>query len=154
MSTATAWHQVAPQVVREVFDDEVIIINMESGNYFSLNNTGAYVWTLIEAGYAVDDIVSRMCDQFEGADASAASASVHELLDQLLKEQLIQPGPGPAPAPSPVAPPVAVASPAAKSPFEKPALAVYTDMQDLLLLDPIHDVDETGWPQRQDEPKA
>jgi len=145
---ATAWHQVAPQVDREVFDDEVIIINMESGNYFSLNNTGAYVWTLIEAGCAVNDIVGRICDQFEGADASAASTSVNELLAQLLKEQLIQPGTGPAPAPSPVA------SPTPKAPFEKPTLAVYTDMQELLLLDPIHDVDETGWPQRQDEPKA
>ena len=26
----------------------------------------------------------------------------------------------------------------------------FTDMQDLLLLDPIHDVDETGWPVRAD----
>ena len=24
----------------------------------------------------------------------------------------------------------------------------YTDMQDLLLADPIHDYDETGWPAR------
>jgi hypothetical protein len=24
----------------------------------------------------------------------------------------------------------------------------YTDMQELLLLDPIHDVDESGWPHR------
>lgn len=147
MSTATAWHQVAPQVVREVFDDEVIIINMESGNYFSLNNTGAYVWTLIEAGYQADGIVGRLCDEFEGADASAVS-QVKELLDKLLKEGLIEPGAGPAPALSPVA------RLAAKAPFEKPTLAVYTDMQELLLLDPIHDVDETGWPQRQDEPKA
>ena len=34
-------------------------------------------------------------------------------------------------------------------------LAVYEDMQDLLLLDPIHDVDETGWPARKSqEPNA
>jgi hypothetical protein len=30
--------------------------------------------------------------------------------------------------------------------FEAPVLQKYTDMQDLLLLDPIHDTDETGWP--------
>jgi hypothetical protein len=28
---------------------------------------------------------------------------------------------------------------------------VYEDMQDLLLLDPIHDVDETGWPARKQD---
>jgi hypothetical protein len=30
--------------------------------------------------------------------------------------------------------------------FERPVLQKYSDMQDLLLLDPIHEVDETGWP--------
>jgi len=30
--------------------------------------------------------------------------------------------------------------------FEKPKLQKFTDMQDLLLLDPIHEVDEAGWP--------
>ena len=30
--------------------------------------------------------------------------------------------------------------------FEKPVLQKYSDMQDLLLLDPIHEVDEMGWP--------
>ena len=33
-----------------------------------------------------------------------------------------------------------------KLPFEAPVLYTYTDMAELLLLDPIHDVDETGWP--------
>jgi hypothetical protein len=30
--------------------------------------------------------------------------------------------------------------------FEPPILEKYVDMQDLLLLDPIHEVDERGWP--------
>ena len=30
--------------------------------------------------------------------------------------------------------------------FQKPTFEKYTDMQQLLLLDPIHDVDDTGWP--------
>ena len=30
--------------------------------------------------------------------------------------------------------------------YAAPKLATYSDLQDLLLLDPIHDVDETGWP--------
>jgi hypothetical protein len=30
--------------------------------------------------------------------------------------------------------------------WSSPVLSIYDDMQDLLLLDPIHDVDESGWP--------
>jgi hypothetical protein len=33
-----------------------------------------------------------------------------------------------------------------KTVFNAPVLNKYTDMQDLLLLDPIHEVDATGWP--------
>ena len=44
----------------------------------------------------------------------------------------------PAPAPAPVS----VAGVA----YTEPSLSVFSDMQDLLLLDPIHDVSEAGWP--------
>jgi hypothetical protein len=32
--------------------------------------------------------------------------------------------------------------------FVPPSLAKFQDMQDLLLLDPIHETDEPGWPAR------
>jgi hypothetical protein len=33
-----------------------------------------------------------------------------------------------------------------RPPFTPPVLEVFADMRDLLLLDPIHDVAEVGWP--------
>ncbi len=33
-----------------------------------------------------------------------------------------------------------------KPPFRAPSLEKYTDMEALLLLDPIHEVGQTGWP--------
>jgi len=39
----------------------------------------------------------------------------------------------------------------ADAPFVLPVLERYTDMQELLLIDPIHDVDETGWPRRKEQ---
>ena len=33
-----------------------------------------------------------------------------------------------------------------KTQFEFPIIEKFTDMQELLLLDPIHEVDEKGWP--------
>lgn len=39
--------------------------------------------------------------------------------------------------------------------YRPPVLEVFADMQDLLLLDPIHDIDEVGWPvARPDSPAA
>ena len=33
-----------------------------------------------------------------------------------------------------------------KRPYVPPQIERFTDMQELLLLDPIHEVDDTGWP--------
>jgi hypothetical protein len=35
-----------------------------------------------------------------------------------------------------------------KIPFAQPVLNKFTDVEDLLMLDPIHDVDAAGWPQK------
>ncbi len=35
-----------------------------------------------------------------------------------------------------------------KDDFTNPVLEKFTDMADLLLLDPIHEVDESGWPNK------
>jgi hypothetical protein len=36
--------------------------------------------------------------------------------------------------------------PIAKRPFHAPGLQAFQDMQDMLALDPIHDVEAAGWP--------
>ncbi len=39
-------------------------------------------------------------------------------------------------------------SPPAKTAFVTPELTRYTDIEDMLILDPIHEVDASGWPHR------
>jgi hypothetical protein len=72
-------------------------------------------------------------------------SAVNRILDELLEEKLII-----ASAESPE-PPIDEELPRTEREplrFHTPTLAKFTDMQDLLLLDPIHDVDKTGWPAR------
>lgn len=147
MTTSNSRHEVASQVVREVFDDEVIVIDMKSGNYFSLNQSGATVWTLLEEGQTVEGVIDRMAEEHPLDTRETIAEGVRALIDRLTAEGLI----GPSERAAPVARSDSKESLAKKGRFEKPELAVYTDMQDLLLLDPIHDVDETGWPKRPDE---
>ena len=42
-----------------------------------------------------------------------------------------------------------VDEPVGRTPFVDPALEKYTDMQDFLLVDPIHEVSDAGWPHTQ-----
>jgi hypothetical protein len=63
---------------------------------------------------------------------------VQALLKDLAAEDLISPTESAGSAATP--------GPGTRAPYAAPTLQKHTDMQDLLLLDPIHEVDETGWP--------
>jgi hypothetical protein len=128
-------------VVREAFDDEVVIINLDSGTYYSLNGSGVTVWTTIEDGATLERIVMVMAAHYH-AETAKIEADVRQLIDRLLTEQLI------CEVPAGTNEAGSVSSKGERRQYEPPELSVFTDMQELLRLDPVHDVDNTGWPHR------
>jgi hypothetical protein len=130
-----------PFVVHETIEGEVIIVNLDSGSYYSLDGAGVVVWAQVTQGASAADTAAALQRVYD-APTEALKAAADQLLSQLLAEDLIRPAsvrnePGALPA-SP--------APVEKQPFALPLLNKHTDMQDLLLLDPIHEVDEAGWP--------
>lgn len=134
----------SPTVIHEVIDGEAVIINLARGSYYSLDRVGADVWQALERGYSRAQVVSAIERAYEGEGIAQAVGAV---LDQMLVEELIVEQEADAGS-SPEQPPAGGedARPASRPAFEPPVLLTYTDLQDLLLLDPIHQVDETGWP--------
>lgn len=135
-----------PKIVHEVIDGETIILNLDNGNYFSLDGTGADIWGLIDSGVSVNGVIERLQNVYK-ADHEVIKDAVHRFVAEMLQEGLIvhnetghSAGPGAGDAKT--GPGIT----ADKPDFHVPALNKYNDMQDLLLLDPIHDVDEAGWP--------
>ena len=136
------------KVVLEHFDDETVLINMQTCVYYSLNRSGCEVWKLVEVGLSNAAIAATLSRRHAG-DEAAIAAQVDSLLEQLVGEGLLEPASSEPASPSPAdaAPAPSPSSEPAVEPFEAPRLARYHDMQDLLLLDPIHDVsEEAGWP--------
>jgi hypothetical protein len=127
----------APQVINEVIDGEAVVIHLGTGDYFSLRGSGAYVWQALDAGAQTSAIVAAFTDAGLGASDQVEPA-VLAIIDLLLAEALIVPDDEGGPDP-------ALGRPEGSS-FESPELEKFTDMQDLILLDPVHEVDERGWP--------
>ena len=80
-----------------------------------------------------------------------AALAVREFLAQLLDEALVVENANAssdtfAAADSLTADAAAPTRAGARAPFEAPRLVKYSDLQDLLVLDPIHDVVLAGWP--------
>ena len=126
----------SPDIVWQCFEDELILIHLGTGVYYSVTPGGAAIWRLMEAGYTPAGIVSHV-------ENGPAGEQILSFWQRLLEEGLIAPAPDGARAAAPQ-----VELPPA-SELAEPSLAAYKDMQDLFLLDPIHDVDEAGWPSYQ-----
>ncbi|HVF32738.1 MAG TPA: PqqD family protein [Acidimicrobiales bacterium] len=130
----------SPQVINETIDGEAIMINLATGAYYSLDAVGGQVWTVLEQGPAtVEDVAEALQASFD-ASHDEIVAGVRSLVEQLAAEELVVTTDEPA---------AAAAAPAADGPktsFTPPRLDKFTDMQDLILLDPVHEVDSRGWP--------
>ncbi len=121
-------------VVHETLDGETILIHLASGTYFSLTGSGPAVWDLLVSGCAVGVTAATVA----GTDAGAQEA-VRDFIGSLLAEDLLVTSGGDATA-TPVAPPQSAGD------YAPPVLARYDDMEYLLLLDPIHEASDNGWP--------
>jgi hypothetical protein len=134
------------KVVHETIDGEVIAIHLESGCYYSLDGTAAEVWATVGASGTRSQIVAAVQARYPAE--GTIQSNVDRLLEELLGEDLIERN-GAASAPAEMPPPVAAAAgPPPGTQFTPPVLRKYTDMQDMLRLDPIHDADDSGWPGR------
>lgn len=137
-------YSVNPKIVNETIDGEVIMLNLDRGRYYSLTRSGAEAWAALQKLATPAEVVDQLHGRY-AAERSEIEAAVRRLVDDLCREELIAPVDAGAPAPPAVTNGKHGGS---RTVFEPPVLQVYTDMEDLLMLDPIHEVDETGWPGR------
>ena len=143
-----------PTVTHETIDGEAVIINLDSGNYYSLVEVGSFIWGLVEKGASASEVHNLVLEAYQG-NAQDIDRGVQELLAQLQQENLIVPvdAAGGAFDLTKLNQEVPSNNSHEKPSFNPPLLNKYSDMQELLLLDPIHEVDEAGWPKPNPDPR-
>lgn len=132
MTLSTARLAVAgPDIIFEDFDGDLVVLNLKSGQYFGFNPAAAVVWEALMAGAAPSAL----------AEASPDPAAIAPFAQRLLDLELVVVADA---APADLAPDAAERVAALA---EAPQVQVYDDLADLIVADPIHDVDqEAGWP--------
>lgn len=129
-------------ITADIIDNEAVIVNLSSGTYYSLVDEGAEVWKSLGEGISFDGLVRQMQARYQGDHLEIENA-IEKLLIELVDESLVQceevscegPDTGFEEIPG-----------NSTRKFKAPILAKYTDMQELILMDPIHETNETGWP--------
>jgi hypothetical protein len=117
-------YRICPEVVHETVDGEVVIIHLGTGVYYSIRGRGVSLWEGAVAGATSDSL------------ARVAPTEAESFLRELEGEGLIERADG---SDATWQAPDAVDG-------EPAVLERFDDMEDLLLLDPVHEVDDQGWP--------
>ncbi|GMU79567.1 MAG: hypothetical protein AMXMBFR46_23570 [Acidimicrobiia bacterium] len=128
-------------VIAETIGDETMVIDTESGIFYSLRGVASALWALLEGGATLGALVSVTEGRYP--DADGVGTAVRSFVQALADEALIaatEASPHPDAADDD-----RTAWPAT---FDAPSLDAHRDMNDLLLVDPLHDVDDAGWPHR------
>ncbi|MGE0717055.1 MAG: PqqD family protein [Alphaproteobacteria bacterium] len=136
--TTTRFAIAGGPIVHETLDGEVVIINLKSGTYYSLQGIGAECWAIF-AEPAPTAALAVLLAEKASLPPEVASAAAEAMVSQLHAEGLL------------VSEHELAAAPLAMPDLpdglrETLTLQRYTDVQELLTIDPVHDVDEVGWP--------
>jgi hypothetical protein len=117
------------EVAAKVIDGEAVIINLASGNYYSMDKAGGLIWEMIQAGHSLEQTVTALVACYEVAREQAED-DVLRVAAELVQENLVIPS-------EDGAPPWTHASEVReRRPYVAPNLNAYREMGDLLALDP------------------
>ena len=118
-----------PSCAAEDLQDEIVALNVETGIYFSIRGLAAVVWRDLAAHQAVETIAAAMM-QSTGSDDTVLDLARRFQQHGLMRRSGTEP---------------ATAQPAIAAALENGSreviFEIYEDMKDLILSDPIHDVD-------------
>ena len=118
----------------EIFKDEIIIINLKSGKYFQIENSGIEIFKNIKNHLTIEENIKCFIPQnsknkLEIIKFIKVLKKNHIILETTkTKEKKIT---------------------LKKYKYKKPKISIYNDMKKILISDPIHDIPEKhSWPKK------
>ena len=81
-------YTISPDAAFAAVEDGAVVLHMGTKRYYSLNETGAFVWRRLEDGVPRTEIVGQVVEEYDVGIIEAEMA-VARLLDELVQEKLI-----------------------------------------------------------------
>lgn len=133
-----------PLLISQQFDSEVVLANYQNGVYYNLDGSAAQVWLGLKANRTVEEI-GRAFAAATGGDVPSVTQQVQAFVDSMLAEGLI--------AEDATDVHIEISNetwaPVLSGAFAAPEFQRFDNLRELLLMDPVHDAGEEGWPLRE-----
>jgi len=69
--------------------DEMVMMDMEQGKYFSLNQTATAIWEHLENPLTVEELYDRLMEEYE-VDREQCIEEIKEYLDEMKELSLVK----------------------------------------------------------------
>ena len=80
--------QRSPNATHESVGDEAILIDLNTGSYYSLNDTGVMFWELLDGQRTIADCAQAIAKEYE-VDEQMVQADLLELAAEFKREGLV-----------------------------------------------------------------
>lgn len=138
-----------PSVIYQTFDREVVAVHLNTGSYHTLPGIAGEAFLLLgSTGASTQELAVELAARYD-APVEVIEQDLALFADQLLQQSMIV-----AIDEAPVRTTAAFATEkdAVRAPYTAPRLESFSDLEGLVLIDPVHDVAAAGWPNVAPEP--
>lgn len=81
--------QVSDNVFPSQMEQEKVVLSLNSGKYYGLDELGARIWDLLQQSHTLSEISNAICQEYE-VEIEECDRDVRELLEELLDAKLIE----------------------------------------------------------------
>jgi hypothetical protein len=141
-----AWFRInEPNVIYQTFDQEVVAVQLNTGSYHTLPGIAGEAFLLLGAtGSTAQTVAAKLAAKYDAPVATIeqdVQIFIGQLLDQMMVVSIA--GAEGTAVPRSLEP---VQPEAHLAPYIAPRLESFSDLEGLVLIDPVHDVAAAGWP--------
>jgi hypothetical protein len=128
------------KAISETIDGETIIVNLDTGFYYSVNETATIIWNKLQENNSLKNISHFFLNHYD-VEKDTLEKYMTQIISLFLKDDLILES-------EPDGSPDSIENPTniKRETFLIPKIERYDDMARALRSDPVHDVNEEGWP--------
>lgn len=80
---------IGDSVIYQTLNDELVLLNMESQQYFGLDDVGADIWQLLLEHKSTDLVATHLLAKYQ-VDEETARRDVEKLVNELLSAGLVR----------------------------------------------------------------
>ena len=87
ITTETVIKQIE-EIVASDIDGETVMMSVENGKYYGLDDIGSRIWELIERPIRISDLIDRLLERFD-VDRETCEKDVVKFLNELNDDRIV-----------------------------------------------------------------